>query len=62
MLWNQRSPLIMGGHLRIRLNGGTERQVDHVLQATGYRVDISKYPFSTGFFLDKSGELTVFQS
>ena len=38
-------PIDNGRTLRIRLNGGTERQVDHVLQATGYRVDISKYPF-----------------
>ena len=29
----------------MRLDDGTERGVDHVLLATGYRVDISKYGF-----------------
>jgi hypothetical protein len=27
------------------LSDGTKRQVDHVLLATGYRVDIARYPF-----------------
>src|SRR5271154_2767792 len=34
-----------GGRLRIRLNDGTFRDVDHVLLGTGYRVDVSRYPF-----------------
>jgi len=38
-------PIDNARKLRIRLNDSTERQVDHVLLATGYRVDISKYPF-----------------
>jgi hypothetical protein len=33
------------GHLRLRLDDGTSREVDHVVLATGYRVDVSRYPF-----------------
>jgi hypothetical protein len=29
----------------LNLSDGTQRRVDHVLLATGYRVDISRYPF-----------------
>jgi hypothetical protein len=31
--------------LRLRLDDGTERVVDHALLATGFRVDVSRYPF-----------------
>jgi FAD-dependent urate hydroxylase len=34
-----------GGQLRLTLDDGTERLVDHALMATGYRVDVSRYPF-----------------
>jgi amino acid adenylation domain-containing protein len=34
-----------GSRLRLRLDDGSARLVDHVLFATGYRVDISRYPF-----------------
>ena len=34
-----------GGRLALTLNDGTSRSVDHVLMATGYRVNISQYPF-----------------
>jgi hypothetical protein len=34
-----------GSQLRLRLDDGTERIVDHALLATGFRVDISRYPF-----------------
>jgi thioredoxin reductase len=34
-----------GERLRLRLDDETERIVDHVLLATGYRVDISRYSF-----------------
>jgi thioredoxin reductase len=33
------------GRLRIELDDGTERTADHALLATGYRVDIERYPF-----------------
>lgn len=33
------------GEIRIELDDGTERTVDHALLATGYRVDIERYPF-----------------
>ena len=34
-----------GSQLRLRLDDGTERIVDHALLATGFRVDVSRYPF-----------------
>jgi hypothetical protein len=34
-----------GDHLNLRLDDGSSRAVDHVLLATGYRVDIRRYPF-----------------
>jgi hypothetical protein len=34
-----------GGQLRIRLDDGTDRLVDHALLATGFRVDVCRYPF-----------------
>ncbi len=33
------------GRLRLRLDDGTERVVDHVLLGTGYAVDVRRYPF-----------------
>jgi hypothetical protein len=36
----------------LRLSDGTERGVDHVLLATGYRVDIARYPFLSGRILE----------
>jgi cation diffusion facilitator CzcD-associated flavoprotein CzcO len=33
------------GHLRIGLDDGTSQDVDHVLLGTGYRVDVTRYPF-----------------
>jgi cation diffusion facilitator CzcD-associated flavoprotein CzcO len=36
---------VAGDRLRLKLNDGTERLVDHVLLATGYRVDIARYDF-----------------
>jgi len=39
------SAVPQGGRLALTLNDGTARQVDHVLMATGYRVNISRYPF-----------------
>jgi FAD-dependent urate hydroxylase len=34
-------------HLLLKLDDGSERAVDHALLATGFRVDISQYPFLT---------------
>ena len=34
-----------GSQLLLKLDDGTERLVDHALLATGFRVDVSKYPF-----------------
>jgi cation diffusion facilitator CzcD-associated flavoprotein CzcO len=31
--------------VRVRLQDGTAREADHVLLATGYRIDIDRYPF-----------------
>jgi len=31
--------------LHVRLDDGSSREVDHVLLGTGYRVDVTRYPF-----------------
>jgi FAD-dependent urate hydroxylase len=36
---------VAGSQLRLRLDDGTERLFDHALLATGFRVDVSRYPF-----------------
>ena len=36
---------VEGERLRVRLNDGPERTVDHVVLGTGYRIDVSRYPF-----------------
>ena len=36
---------VQGSQLRLRLSDGTERLVDHLLLATGYRVDVKRYQF-----------------
>jgi hypothetical protein len=35
----------VGSQLLLKLDDGTERFADHALLATGFRVDVSKYPF-----------------
>jgi len=40
-----KSAAVAGSQLRLRLDDGTERIVDHALLATGFRVDVSRYPF-----------------
>jgi cation diffusion facilitator CzcD-associated flavoprotein CzcO len=37
-----------GNQVELRLSDASERRVDHVLLATGYRVDIARYPFLSG--------------
>jgi len=39
------SVALVGGQVKVRLDDGSDRTVDHVLLGTGYRVDISKYDF-----------------
>ena len=39
------SATVSGSQLRLRLDDGSERLVDHALLATGFRVDVSRYPF-----------------
>ena len=34
-----------GDQLALKLDDGSERRVDHVMLATGYRVDVARYPF-----------------
>jgi hypothetical protein len=36
---------VAGSQVRLRLDDGQERLVDHALLATGFRVDVSRYPF-----------------
>jgi len=36
---------VAGCQLRVRLDNGEERLADHALLATGFRVDVSRYPF-----------------
>jgi FAD-dependent urate hydroxylase len=40
-----RSVDLIGELVRVRLDDGRERIIDHILLGTGYRVDISKYDF-----------------
>ncbi|MBY9074841.1 NAD(P)-binding domain-containing protein [Nocardioides sp. WL0053] len=40
-----RSAEVVGDRLRVGLDDGSTRTVDHLLLGTGYRVDISRYPF-----------------
>jgi thioredoxin reductase len=35
----------VNAHVRLELDDSSERSVDHVLLATGYRVDVGRYPF-----------------
>lgn len=35
----------VGGRLQLKLDDGSERRVDHLLQATGYRIDVSLHRF-----------------
>jgi cation diffusion facilitator CzcD-associated flavoprotein CzcO len=36
---------VSGDRIRLKISDGTERLIDHVLLATGYRVDVNRYSF-----------------
>jgi cation diffusion facilitator CzcD-associated flavoprotein CzcO len=42
-----------GERLRVQLNDGTYRAVDHVVLGTGYRVDVSRYPFLSPALIER---------
>lgn len=42
-----------GDSFELELDDGSRRQVDHVLLATGYRVDIARYPFMSSSLLER---------
>ena len=54
------SATVAGGQLRLRLDDGTERLADHVLLATGFRVDVSRYPFLSPSLLRQLDTVTGF--
>ncbi|HEX5469790.1 MAG TPA: FAD-dependent oxidoreductase [Gaiellaceae bacterium] len=39
--------------VELSLDDGSRRQIDHALLATGYRVDIARYPFLAGALLER---------
>jgi len=43
---------VEGERLRVRLNDGSERVVDHVVLGTGYRVNVALYPFLSSELLN----------
>jgi hypothetical protein len=47
-----KSAIPLGNRLRLTLDNGTERLVDHVLLGTGYRVDIARYQFLSREMVD----------
>jgi len=44
---------VRAGRVEVTLDDGSRRETDHVLMATGYRVDIAKYPFLPAAILDR---------
>ena len=49
------SAAVAGSQLRLRLDDGSERLVDHALLATGFRVDVSRYPFLSPSLSEATG-------
>jgi hypothetical protein len=45
------------GHVRVVLSDGSQRLADHVLLATGYRVDVAKYPFLAPGLVERIGRV-----
>jgi len=52
------SAATVGQRVKLTLSDGTERRVDHVLLATGYRVDISRYPFLSKNLLGATNQIS----
>jgi cation diffusion facilitator CzcD-associated flavoprotein CzcO len=50
---NIRSAVPSGSRIRVALDDGTQLCFDHILLATGYRVDVSKIPFLSRPLLDR---------
>jgi hypothetical protein len=48
-----RAAVAAGNGLRVSLDDGSSRTVDHVLLATGYRVDIARHPFLSAALLNQ---------
>ena len=48
---------VAGSDVRLRLDDGGERRVDHVLLGTGYRVDLSRYEFLPKELVDEVRQL-----
>jgi hypothetical protein len=44
---------IEGDRVRVHLDDGSDRVVDHVALGTGYRVDVSRYPFLSPAVVDR---------
>jgi pyridine nucleotide-disulfide oxidoreductase len=44
---------VEGDRVRVRLSDGSDRVVDHVALGTGYRVDVSRYPFLSPAVVDR---------
>jgi pyridine nucleotide-disulfide oxidoreductase len=42
-----------GSRIKLELDDGSRLGADHVLLGTGYRVDVSRYPFLSGVLLEK---------
>ena len=42
---NVTSAKAKGSQLLLKLDNGSQRLVDHALLATGFRIDVSRYPF-----------------
>ena len=43
----------VGSGVRVELDDGSNRDVDHVLFGTGYRVDVAQYPFLDGRLVER---------
>lgn len=44
---------VVGEHLHVRFNDGTERVVNHVVLGTGYRIHVGLYPFVSSGVLER---------